>query len=122
MFWPSALLALILRRRLRIRMPLCNTHEYYWVRQKAVTIVSFGVLFAGLCYFIQALDNANHLGLPVGWLQLWIAGPTWLAIALLMRTKAIRPIEITEDTITLTGVSAQFVDAVRAERKVWRRN
>ena len=41
----------------------------------------------------------------------------WLIVAAIIQNTAIRPTEITDDYIVLTGVSRDFDDAVRDERR-----
>src|SRR5205085_5293988 len=110
--WPFALVSLMMRKRMRVFAPLCDRHRYMWFRRNLLLIFGFGTLWAVLCLLANSplnLGRINDLALPQ--FQFWVVGPSWLLAGLLLRAWAIRPTEITDETITLSGVSSRFVEA-----------
>jgi hypothetical protein len=124
---PFAIVALILTKRMRVRMPLCEDHQNHWLWRN---IIVFGGLFAwlGLAFLAfvsmtmvqwgNVLDDLGGL-LCVGTVLGLLA---WFVVTIVLSGSAIRPVGITDYAITLTGVAPEFADAVRDERRHYARD
>jgi hypothetical protein len=118
-FWPFLLLSPILRQRLRVRAPLCLVHQHYPWRRR---LISWAVFVAVVIVMIISLVLAADPGLSSGsygilWLLFWFGGLLWLAVTFLVRVNTLCASEITDDSITLNGVSGVFVERLRAEKE-----
>jgi hypothetical protein len=116
--WPYVIVALILTRRMTVYAPLCDAHRNHWRTRNLLTILGLlgvlAVFFTGIIAASSGLvdrsDSDTVLALSVGGgLLLFVA---WLLVAILLQSSAIRATEVTDHTITLTGVSPYFVEAV----------
>lgn len=119
-FVPYLIVSNILAKRIAIAAPLCNRHVSYWKRRFLITrigmlaVVLLGiVLVAGLLTY-NALahhrDSPLHIPFLIGWLVLFLA---WPVVIIVMDARTIRPLEITDRSITLTGVAPEFAAAAR---------
>jgi hypothetical protein len=100
--------SLLLRRRLRVLAPFCDAHRRTgWARL---------LLAAGVIILLALLLRGVAEWTPNFFLLLWLAGLFWLALIFLLRLKTLRAIEITEDSITLTGVAEAFALALQREK------
>jgi hypothetical protein len=121
---PWAIVAMILTKRMTVRMPFCEQHRNYWG-------VRAGVIWSGLVFFfllgilgIVLLANADaHRGGPAEVIGPFICigsvvgGLIWLITVAIMQNLSIRPTEITDRDITLTHVSRDFEDALWDDRE-----
>ncbi len=119
---------LIMTKRAKVQVPLCEDHKGHWFNRHLIVWGSFAlVALLGLAIFIMMMalprEHTDRIGpfACIGGLVLFIA---WLVVLIVCQSTAIRPKEITDDDITLQGVSEAFVDAVedayrerRARRK-----
>jgi hypothetical protein len=117
---PYLIVALILTKRATVRAPFCEQHRWHWLWRLLVILASlFFVLFAGIATIIVMASTRPQGGAGgadalrgfacVASLALFLA---WLILALILQNTAIRPREITDTEILLTGVSEAFVEAV----------
>jgi hypothetical protein len=115
------IVAVILTKRMSVRLPLCARHRSYW-RNRAIfiyggllAIVLLGVLSIALVA-AQAPRGADNM---FGLVCLGSGGlaMVWLFAVAIMQVISIRPAEITDNSITLIGLSRAFVDAVREDRR-----
>jgi hypothetical protein len=109
---PFLVVALVLTRRRTVEAPLCAEHKNHWLIRQLVVLLSFLFLIVvGLGTFVALGTFADEGGFDLvcfGWFILLIA---WLILAAVMQMTAIRPIKITDTTITLVGVCDEFVQA-----------
>jgi hypothetical protein len=120
---PWAIVALILTKRMRVRVPLCQKHKNHWLWRGWVIYGGLAAIFVlgiGLAILTAQLEGAAHgrgsdLG---GFLCMggWGVALAWLITAAIVQATGIRPTEITDRSITLNKVSPVFVEAVRKER------
>ena len=110
------ILAVVLTKYRRVCVPLCERHKNHWLNRQLGLLLSFLGLLAlgGLTVFFIADSRPGSDGETIG--QVLCVGSLvsllgWLVLAAVLQTTAIRPVEITERRITLTGVSREFVDA-----------
>ncbi len=112
------ILALVLTKRMAVRVPLCDKHKGHWTTRMLITLLGLlGILIlVGFAIFASVSeadlsDLAGPLwGVVVGSLLVWL-----IVIAVLSQT-AIRPTEITDRSITLRGVSEGYIEALREDR------
>ena len=120
---PFVLVALIMTQRRRIDAPLCDQHRHHWGWRQALVLLSLLGVF-GLIVGLAILTSAPPRQQPALPGEAWIALPVallgWLILAIIVQIGTIRPTEITTYTITLTGVSEGFVDAVAEYEETWR--
>jgi hypothetical protein len=123
--WPVYLiLVLVMTKRMAVSVPLCEAHKHHWLVRMVVALVGLGLLLVLLVFNIAITsmlsdarnDELTSILLPVLWIGLVVLLLAWLITIIIMQNSAIRPNEITDDTITLTGVSDAFVDAVEDAR------
>jgi uncharacterized membrane protein len=120
---PFVLVAVIMTQRRRISAPLCDQHRYHWGSRQALVLLSvLGIigLIVGLAVLTSAQPGRQPLLPASAWLALPAALLGWIILAIIVQLGTIRPTEITSYTITLTGVSQGFVDAVDAYEETWR--
>jgi hypothetical protein len=123
---PAAIVAAILTKKMEVRVPLCTEHQNHWFSRNLIIwggIVGL-ILLALLSMFVTAaLDSAQPrrggdsglLGFVC--LGLTLLGLVWLVVVCIVQSGAIKPVEITDRTITLTKVSQEFVDAIEQQDK-----
>jgi hypothetical protein len=121
--WPFLIVALILTKRMNVGVPLCDAHRYHWVKRNLFAILGL-LLCAGLCFGgVLVSDDLDKNGDPAlrdtiqsitfgGAGVLFVA---WLITICVLQATAIRSVEITDETITLAGVSPRFIDAVKRQ-------
>lgn len=119
---PYAIVASILTRRMTVHAPFCEQHRNHWLWRNwfigggIVLLLLFGIAaIALLSASTQPGRRENPLG-GVVCVGVAFLGLCWLIAAAIVQNQAIRATEITEDSITLTNVSAAFAAAVEDER------
>lgn len=123
---PFLIVALVLTKKKRVPVPLCHAHRNHWAWRNAVMLLSFLGL-GGLA--IAAVVLVNMAAGPNGFDQYsgFICGGSvvglivWLVVVAVLQQTAIRPTEITDDSVTLTGVAKEFVRAYEENRGAFRR-
>jgi hypothetical protein len=120
--WPLYLvLAIVLTKRARVQAPLCDQHKGHWFKR---TMLIVGTLLLFIAVSVGAFVLANVLGdrgpgrrdsdfAGMACLLSAVLGLVWLVILAIAQHTAIRPKEITDKDITLTGLSQAFVEAVQ---------
>lgn len=118
------IVALVLTKKMVVRVPACDQHEGYWRRKGWRIGLSFvviaGLAVAGIVYLTSLPPG------PADELSGWICGGgvilflIWLIAACVYSSVGIRPTEITDASIRLTGVHDDFVAALREERALYR--
>jgi hypothetical protein len=120
--WPACLIvALILTKRMRVSVPLCDRHRNHWLIRLLFASIGFAVialtLISGLVLagVLHAQRNSGTSGDSI--MTVTLVGTSvlflgWLIGIIILQSTAIRPAEITDRSITLAGVSPAFVDAL----------
>jgi len=115
------IVAVILTKRMTVRLPFCERHRHYW-RNRAlfmfgglVGVLLLGVGAAILASALDDRDGSNLFGVACGGSV--VLGLVWLIAAAIVQTISIRTNEITDDSISLVGVSEDFREAVREDRR-----
>jgi hypothetical protein len=110
-----AILAMVMTKRMNVKVPLCQEHKGHWTMRTLSILLGFlGILvFVGLAIFLSSEES--DLATPV-WLLVVALLLAWLVLVIVFQYTAIRPTEITDRSITLTGVSEGYIEALREER------
>jgi hypothetical protein len=113
---PYAIAAAATRKTMSVPVPLCARHKWHWGGRTAVVllglVVIFLIFFAGIAVADDFQLEPPAVFLPVGVLFL-----VWIVSAAVLGTTTIRPREITDRSITLSGVSPGFIDALNEARR-----
>jgi hypothetical protein len=116
-----AIVASILTRRATVNVPLCDAHKGHFFKRSLLTWGSFFIFLAiGAGAIIIGLNLDRQLSdklMPFICTFSCILGVTWLIIIIACHYTAVRCSEITDTEIALTGVAAEFVDAVGEEER-----
>jgi hypothetical protein len=112
--------AMILTKKMPMKVPLCERHAGYWTRRTLTLTFSFlavAVLCIGAGVYMDAqpVGQRDDLGgiLCGGGVVLFLG---WLIFAAIYSSSGVRPTEITDKAIRLTGVNEAFIDALEEER------
>ncbi len=113
-----AILAMVLTKRMTVRVPLCEEHKGHWTKRTIITLLGFlGVLiFLSLAIAASVSDDVLPEVAYVCWSLTVVLLVAWLILVVVLQQSAIRPTEITDRSITLTGVSAGYIEALREDR------
>jgi hypothetical protein len=125
---PFVIVANVLMKNMTVPVPLCGAHKRHFLWRPLITGGGFFLIvllvFGGL---IAAAAISDYLGYRNnGGALFGVACPAgivallaWLVAAIVLWLIPIRPTEITDNAITLTGVSPAFVEALETERERW---
>lgn len=114
------LVALLLTKQMGVDVPVCRRHRYYWVKKFAVFFGSFlaaAALSAGIIAAFAYLEEGQHI--DVGGVACIVSAAAvvlWLVGVFFLQLFALRPVEITDRSITLANVSPKFIEAVEQDR------
>jgi hypothetical protein len=116
------ILALSLTRRMTVPLPLCERHRDYWRNRRLfiwgglAVVVLFGIaaIALGIVLDDRGITDSAILVTILSTVGLFVA---WLISAAVVQNVSIRCNEITDRAITVTGLSDEFVDAVREARR-----
>jgi hypothetical protein len=118
---PFAIVAMILTKRRTISVPLCEQHKNHWMWRTLVVVGGFfALIILGIAAMSATTDNPRGGDDLVGGL---LCGASlvglviWLIAAVILQATSIRASEITDRSMTLTGVSDIFIEAFEQE---WR--
>jgi hypothetical protein len=116
------ILASVLTKRMTVPLPLCEQHRNYW-RNRALFIwgglvglilLAIPVITIGAVLDDKRITETSLLIAILSMVGLFLA---WLIAAAVVQTSSIRTSEITENAITLTGLSPEFVAELREDRR-----
>jgi hypothetical protein len=122
---PYVIVAIVLTKKARVVMPFCDAHKKYWFNHTLLVWGSFGaivLLGIGLIVLMAILEQAGRglrgdgLGAYACLAMLGLL-LVWLVVIAILGQFTIRPVEITDRSITLTRVSPEFVDAFHEYRE-----
>jgi hypothetical protein len=124
---PFIIVAVIMTKRMTVRVPLCEAHKNHWLGRFLILSGSFLTLFAGGIALFMASLEPNRVGprndisglICVGFV---LGLVVWLILAAILSATAIRATEITKRSITLAGVSSAFVEAYREDWQDFTKN
>jgi hypothetical protein len=106
----------------RVDVPLCSRHRRHWLWRALFGVVG-GVLVA--CFLVGLLAVAEPETVSPAWRNILMVPfglacfglPLWLPVMLLLHFTSVRPTTVTEDDITLAGVSPEFVRELKEYRR-----
>ena len=115
----AVILMVALTKRMTVHVPVCRRHRGYWWKRNLVMFLPLVVLgVIGLAAIALANNQPGQDRIAgsacVGSFALWFV---WLLAAAVYQTTMIRPKEITDYSITLKNVHADFVDAYSEIRR-----
>jgi hypothetical protein len=110
---PGLIVAMVLTKKMRIDAPLCDAHRRHWSMRTAVILLGFlGCMFWTIAAAVNAGDfRANDLETLILF-SIPVVILAWLITTVVLLSTSIRASEITDRDITLTGVSAGFIEAL----------
>lgn len=112
-----AVFAAIMSKRAQLEAPLCARHRNHWKMRTVILVVSILLMFAlgiiSICVVSSDVRGPNVEMLKgiscVGTIALGVA---WLILLISLQNTSIRPKEITDLDLFLSGVSPAFVEAM----------
>ncbi len=119
---PYLIVAMVLRKQITIDVPLVARKRGHWfVRQAFGLLGVLGCIVLGIAGIVMSADanNARNAGPDIGLILTAVAGVGLVAViivALILQSTCIRPKEITDRDIILTGIHENFVVAMEEER------
>jgi hypothetical protein len=120
---PYLILVMVMTKRMTVSVPLCQQHKNHWlIRNLLILGILAVVAVLVIGGFVLTAAFSDQLGQRGGDLSgfICLAGGVlflaWLIAVVIIQATAIKPSEITDDTITLNRVSDAFVDAVEEAR------
>jgi hypothetical protein len=102
-------------KRKTVEVPLCRRHRNHWLARQLLMLGSFCSLIP-VVVLAAFLSQSRFVGEWI-WFGVVLGFVGWILFAVIVHVGMIRSTLITEDTITLQGVSRDFKDAL----KEWRR-
>ncbi len=113
--------ALILTRRMTVRVPLCERHRNHFLLRAWLAYGGLGLLLLVAVLAIALLASADRgaSGEALGFTVCGggaLLGLVWLIALAIMQQAGIRPVEITDRGIRLANVGDEFVEAMEDER------
>ena len=121
---PFLIIALVLTKRMTVEAPFCHEHRGHWFRRALLvtgTLMVVLVLGIGSIVYMtsqpvgQRDEITTYFCVAAGVLLF-----AWLVLSMIVSLTAIRVTEITDRTITLAGVDAQFIAALEEDRELER--
>ena len=124
---PFVIVQLVLTKRMTVSAPLCEAHKHHWLVRTLIGAAGLVLLLGGFIGFVVLMAavgdqlDEDAKGALVGAMcsGFGVLLLVWLIVMVVLQNTAIRSTEITDNAITLTGVSPAFVEAVDAEREQW---
>jgi hypothetical protein len=117
---PYAIVASILTRRAVVQAPFCDEHKGHWFKRNMLiwgTLFLFGIVGVGALVIAANVEDQQRIKtlMPYACVFISLEALVWIIIVVACVSTGVRPKEITDVEIALTGVSEQFVDAVAEE-------
>jgi hypothetical protein len=116
----AAVVAMILTKKMAVRVPVCDLHEGFWRRKGIVLSLTFAVI---VVYVVGWVLFAIYQGPGQDELTGWLCAGgvvlllVWLVIAAVWNSVGVRPSEITDRFIRLAGVHGEFIAALEDDRE-----
>lgn len=118
---PYVIVAMILTKRATVQAPLCDHHQGHWLNRLLLiwgSFFLFGLIgLAGVIFVANLPPPDMDNVLPFVCIGSAVILVVWLVIVIACQNTVIRPKEITDTEITLTGVCEAFVNAVEEDRE-----
>jgi uncharacterized membrane protein YdcZ (DUF606 family) len=123
--WAGGLIGLMLMKHATLQAPLCDAHKGHWFNRNLLMGATFGLFLVAIIGGIALAANVNDrlqntIG-PVVAISVLVMIVGWLVLVAFCHFTMIRPTEITDEEIALTGVAPEFIEAVEEEERARRR-
>ncbi len=118
--WAPGIMALAMTRYATLQAPFCDKHKGHWFKWSMVLWGSFFLfllLGGGSLIIALNLPRAMDTALLIACIGSGLLGIIWLGILIMCMSYSIRTAEITDEEISLVGVSKKFVEAVAEEER-----
>jgi hypothetical protein len=115
---PFVIVAVIFTKRMRVAVPFCGRHRGYW---RKLNVLGFGGVAAAALFVFAVSYLTFHRDQNGSDFTSWLCVTgfslviVWLVGFAVMWSNSIRATDISDHSITLTGVSSGFVQAVYAQ-------
>jgi hypothetical protein len=123
--WVGGLAAMIMTKYATVQAPFCDEHKGHWFKRALLlwgSLLLFGVIAVGaLVVGVNLERRASEMVLPIVGVGCGVLLVAWIIIAIVCQYTAIRTTEITDEEVSLTGVSEEFVEAVAEEERARRK-
>jgi hypothetical protein len=114
---PFVIIALVLTKRMTVKVPLCQAHKNHWTWRSLVvlgSLLAIGALGIGVLVMQANQQPGNDsTWMCLGGVLLLLV---WLIAAAIIQSTAVRPTEITDRSIRLTKIHPAFIDALERDR------
>jgi hypothetical protein len=110
---PYVIVSMIVTKRKRVSVPLCDAHKHHWLSRGLIILFSF-IALLGLIGLDIAFGDKDFV--PILVVATLIAGLAWLILIAVLQNTAIRASEITDRSIKLSGLAESFCQAALVER------
>jgi hypothetical protein len=108
--------AMMFMKTITMDVPLCERHKWHWGGRTAIIVLGLvGIIF--LMFAGIAAADVVRIDPPVVFIPIAMLFLAWLIATVVLSAGTIRPTEITDKSVTLRGVSEEFVEAVREARR-----
>jgi hypothetical protein len=117
---PYVVIALVLQKTMAVRVPLVRSKHAHWLVRQLFAVI--GILAALAVFFfgvVKSMDEFDQNSQQLGGILMAAGGVLFfgvLLVAAILNQSAVRPTEITDREITLTGVHENFVVALEEDR------
>ena len=98
-----------------LRVPACDRHADHWIRQAVILAGTF-LVAAALGLMASVLKEQGHPRGPLSIIAAVVFFFGWLVLLGVYMSTGVRPTEVTDAFIRLTGVHVAFIEALEAER------
>jgi hypothetical protein len=102
---------LVFMKRMTVDVPLCDRHKWHWGVRTAVALLGLAAIVL-LVIVAAAVASEDSSLAPFVFLPLLVLFLAWIIALIVMAVTTIRPTEITDRSITLRGVCAEFIRVV----------
>jgi len=109
-------LALFLKKRSSVAVPMCRLHGNDWRRRDGLTSITYLLMICGsylAAWAVGLLTQIDPAVPALAYLFIWMA---WIAPATLLWTRTVRITKVTPWDVRLSGVDPAFVEALREDR------
>jgi TIR domain len=115
------IVALCMTRRVVVQAPLCDAHRWHWFKRSVWmwgTFVLLGLAGVGTLALASSHEqHPNDRAESYACVASSVLFLVWIAVVIVCKRTGIRPTEIDDENVELTGVSEEFVEAVDEERE-----
>jgi hypothetical protein len=113
---PYAIVASATMKRINVPVPLCERHKWHWGGRTALVLVGLLAMVVLVLGGIALAGEDDGFG-PIVFLPIGLLFLVWIVSAVVLGATAIKPREITDKSITLSGVSQEYIDALNEARR-----